>query len=354
MFDFAELFTKAARQVVPTVLERKLVFSFDCSPAAVIVDRDAEPLRGAIHRLFTAIVDVARTGFVSFTALSRITDTGAVEIVIQAGCVGSMACAPDVEAVASRLGLRHQRTLDRVSTATGHWASVDADVELHVAPREGALLSMRMTLDDATWEEQVPVWAHDARAWLVNANPTLADAWSRRFQRLGWAISRFSSYATAIQQLQEQPDSARPSIVVAVETGDPDLRGTAALSLALPCWTRFIHAVPAGSPSLRDPASIAGCTCVSCRSARTIFGNSRNSSTRSGSPRGPRCRRRSPWMKRLGSSSSMTRPSTSSWDAGWWNRSDMRWTQRRTACKRSRGAGPAHRTRCSWTSTCPC
>jgi CheY-like chemotaxis protein len=48
--------------------------------------------------------------------------------------------------------------------------------------------------------------------------------------------------------------------VVAVETGDPDLPGTAALALALPCWTRFIHAVPAGSPSLRDPASIAGCT----------------------------------------------------------------------------------------------
>lgn len=260
MFDFPELFTKSARQILPIVLARKLSFSFDCSSATVHIRREDEPFRAALHRLFLGTIELAGTGFVSFTATSRTTTEGMVEVCVSAGCVGELAPAEEVEAISRRLGLRLERPVAAAATAVGHWKLLDAAVQLHVVPGEGALLTMVIRLQDATLVEPPRVWAQEARAWLVNADPILAAAWSRRFQRLGWAVSRFASYEAAVQQLKEQPDSARPAIVVAVESGDPETDGTASLPLALPSWTRLIYAVPAGSPALQDPGSPEGYT----------------------------------------------------------------------------------------------
>ena len=83
-----------------------------------------------------------------------------------------------------------------------------------VLPNEGALLSLEMAFPDVLASKAEPTEsAAGARAWLVNVDEAMGRAWVKRFQRSGWAVSRFPSYAAAVKQLSEQPSSARPSLV---------------------------------------------------------------------------------------------------------------------------------------------
>lgn len=130
-------------------------------------------------------------------------------------------------------------------------------LRLLAVPGEGVLVTLEAVISGA-WGAAPEPLAHGARVWLVNVGEVMGNAWLRRFTRLGWAVSRFASYKAAAAQLAKQPLAARPPIVVVVESGNPLTDGAASLPDLLPEWTRLIHAVPAGSSSLREQHSVPG------------------------------------------------------------------------------------------------
>ena len=124
---------------------------------------------------------------------------------------------------------------------------------------QGILITLELTAIEDNLDENPPFpGAHSARAWLVNVDALLATTWTRRLQRLGWAVSRYLSYEAAAQQLRDAPQAARPALIIVLETADPAMDGTLDLPALLPVWTRFVYAVETGSLTLRRPASVAG------------------------------------------------------------------------------------------------
>jgi CheY-like chemotaxis protein len=255
-FDFAEVFTVAARRAVPLVLAKKLAFSFDCSGANVSVKGAPDAFQGACHRMFLAVVAMLRTGFVTFTATAQPAGRR-IKLTVHAGGIGALDAEAVQQEIQTRLALQ-QPAEGTGAPMQGYWPAINGQINLHLVLQDGVLLTLE-TETDGAWD--IPTEkrsAQGARAWFVNVDDHMGAAWLRRFTRLGWAVSQFASFEAAAAQLTQQPQSARPSIVVVVETGDPSTDGTASLPELLPKWTRLIYAVPAGSTSLREPHSVPG------------------------------------------------------------------------------------------------
>lgn len=257
-FDFAEVFTVAARRAVPSVLAKRLAFSFDCTGANVAIDDHAAAFQTACHRMFLAVVGMLQTGFVTFSASAESIDDGRIKLRVRAGGIGRVAADAVETILRSDLHLQTACPEESRLHAQGFWPAIHGRIELYVEPHDGVLLTLETDVQGA-WESSTELLsAQGARAWLVNVNEVMGASWLRRFTRLGWAVSQFESLAAAAARLVEQPAAARPSIVVVVETGNPLTDGTARLPELFPRWTRFIYAVPAGSTSLRHPDSVPG------------------------------------------------------------------------------------------------
>jgi CheY-like chemotaxis protein len=254
-FDFGEVFTVAARRVVPLVRAKKLAISFDCDGANVAVEGRPDVFRAACHRMFLAVVGVLQTGFVAFTASAHAVD-GRIRLRVNAGGVGDVDAEAVARAIDTDLDLQQMSVGPRLH-AQGFWRPINGRVDLHLVPSDGVLLTLELDVG-GTWETRAELSAHGARAWLINVDDVMGTAWLRRFARLGWAVSRFASCKAAADQLAEQREAARPSIVVVVESGNLPNDGTLALPNLLPRWTRLVYAVPAGSASLRDSHAVPG------------------------------------------------------------------------------------------------
>jgi CheY-like chemotaxis protein len=257
-FDFAEVFTVAARRAVPSVLARKLMFSFDCSGATVTIEGDPAALQRACHRMFLAVVGALRTGFVTLTASADSVGAGRIRLQVWAGGIGRLEASAIEPKLRTDLGLEPMSSAEPPWRAQGHWPDIGGRIHLHADPAEGVLLTLETEVA-GHWDSSTEnVSAEGAHAWLVNVSPVMGASWTRRFTRMGWAVSKFDSYAAAAAQLAGQPQAARPSIVVVVESGDPLTDGVASLPELFPRWTRLIYAVPAGSATLRHPGSVTG------------------------------------------------------------------------------------------------
>ena len=206
--------------------------------------------------MFLAVVAMLQTGFVTFSATAQAIGSR-IKVTVHAGGIGAVNdAAVETEA---RSGLDLQTTSDCGELrARSYWQAVGGDIHLHAIHGKGVLLTLEAETEGTLVESPLELSANGARVWFINAGEVMGTAWTRRFQRLGWAISRFASCEAAAAQLAEQPQSARPSVVVVVESGTLTTDGTSSLVAALPKWTRLVYAVPAGSAFLREAHSVPG------------------------------------------------------------------------------------------------
>lgn len=259
-FNLGELFTRAARQVLPVA--QHLSFSFDYRGPGVVVQGDPIEVHCGLHRLLLAAVDMLSDGFVLFTAETALRPGGGCSTLVQAAGTGSLQPAAQMAEVLERLGLLpapagaatgDAPAREGVQTAIGRCPNTGAAVRFTLDPHEGILLRAELRFAQATPDESAHAAdATGARAWLIDSDEVPAAWLHRRLQRLGWRVSRFAHCAEAEHHAAE-PGVRPPSLLVVVEA--PLMRAAAALSLqkALPPATQCILAVMAGSPTLGAP-----------------------------------------------------------------------------------------------------
>lgn len=86
----------------------------------------------------------------------------------------------------------------------------------------------------------------------------LPEAGPADFSALAGRVSRFSSYQTAMDQFHNAPRSARPALVIVLETGNLAKDGALDMAALLPGWSRLVYAVETGSITLRRPQDVSG------------------------------------------------------------------------------------------------
>ena len=258
LFNLGELFTRAARQVLPVA--RHLSFSFDYRGPGVVVQGEPIEVHCGLHRLLLAAVDMLSDGFVLFTAETVMRTDGGCSTLVQAAGTGTLRPAAQMAEVLDRLGLLpapaaggEAAAREGVQTAIGRCPNTGATVRFTLDPHEGILLRAELRFAQAMLDDsnQAPD-ATGARAWLIDSDEVPAAWLLRRLQRLGWRVNRFADCAEAERHAAE-PGARPPSLLVVVEA--PLMRPAAALSLqrALPAATQCILAVMAGSPTLAAP-----------------------------------------------------------------------------------------------------
>lgn len=257
-FEFGEVFTVAARHVVPVARSRGFSFAFDCQIGRISLTGDPEPLQGALHKLFLEVLGLMQSGSLTISA-SMPPGHEEKRLCIHVGGVGALVCEELMAQARERLQLVMSTTSENGFTARGVCSRTSGAVEMSTVDGQGILITLELTSFDEHPDDNQPTsTAHNARAWLVNVDDVLATAWTRRLQRLDWAVSRFFSYEAAAQQLRDAPQAARPALVIVLETADPASDGTLDLPSLFPVWTRFVYAVETGSLTLRHPAAVAG------------------------------------------------------------------------------------------------
>lgn len=259
-FNLGELFTRAARQVLPVA--RHLSFSFDYRGDGVVVDGEPIEVHCCLHRLLLAAVDMLSDGFVLFTAETVMRSGGGCSTLVQAAGTGSLRPPEQIADVLHRMGLLppapgthadEPAPREGVQTAIGRCPNTGATVRFTLDPLEGILLRVELRFDTAAPDDSAHgADATGARAWLVDSDEVPAAWLHRRLQRLGWRVSRFATCAEAEQHAAD-PQVRPPSLLVVVEA--PLMRPSAVLSLqrALPATTECVLAVMAGSPTLAAP-----------------------------------------------------------------------------------------------------
>lgn len=263
-FNLGELFTRAARQVLPVA--QHLSFSFDYRGPGVVVVGEPVEVHCGLHRLLLAAVDMLADGFVLFTAETVLRDSGGCSTLVQAAGTGTLRPALQMAEVLDRLSLLpppadvpadavpgEATVREGVQTAIGRCPNTGATVRFTLDPHEGILLRAELRFAQATPDDSAQAAdATGARAWLIDSDEVPAAWLHRRLQRMGWRVNRFANCAEA-ERYAAEPDARPPSLLVVVEA--PLMRPAAVLSLqrALPAATQCILAVMAGSPTLGAP-----------------------------------------------------------------------------------------------------
>jgi CheY-like chemotaxis protein len=264
--DFAEVFTLAARQMLPVVASRGQSFSFDCRGPGVLVDIEAPRLRRALHRLLCGVADCLDSGFVMCLADTEIRE-GQCTLTLTLAGAGRLVAPTRITQVMERLQLQRAPSIGIDASgeraALGRCPVTGGELGFSCLPSDGVLL--RAVLRPGHFEplpdEASPVMAAgDLVAWVVSPEDPAADSLMRRLQRHGWATSRFDSCVHALAHLQQASTRARrPALVVALESADVDAAACMHLREMLPAASTVAFAVPAGSPTLRAPREVLGC-----------------------------------------------------------------------------------------------
>jgi len=241
--DFAEFFTDHARRIAPHAWQRGLLFLFDYRGPFISVQTDEHRLRMALERITQSALDLLDDGFIFLTAQAGWNDSGLADIAISIAGTGQRAPDDKLLQTLQRLQLMDTRddpAPDGARVATGACPLTSAAITFVANRKDGVLLAFDVTLP--AWLQDVePVPnARGARAWLISDVEGAYQALARRLQRMGWATWTFLSTQEALEQLQRmRPEMARPSLVLATESGQISTQGLEPLRAALPPGTRF-------------------------------------------------------------------------------------------------------------------
>lgn len=254
--NFAEIFTVAARHAVPLVHARGLRFSFDCQTDGIAYFGEPSALQGALHRLICGVVETMESGSILISAQADVSTHRPCRVDVSIGGVGR--CDETrLHAAVQRLGL-NMDAADATPSALEHIAQglcphTNGVIGLHCVPSQGLLISLELTsVCLAPGALAQPLNALGARAWLVNVDDLLGNSWKRRLQRLGWAVSIFPSMREAAAQLAEQPESAKPALVLVMERDGSQHDCLSTFADGLPASVQLVYAVQAASRNLRD------------------------------------------------------------------------------------------------------
>jgi CheY-like chemotaxis protein len=263
VLDLADLFTRAARRVIPRVASRQLVYSFDYRGPSLIVEDDPVSVQSAFHRLLLGLADIMQAGFVMFNAEAAAESSGSWSLTVDAAGTGPLRPAAEIATVLRRLALDEGAGLGAspgLMSGRGICPNTGATVTYSIEPNEGVLLRAVFAYADVIEvATPQPVGGGQARAWLVDESD-VPSAWlENRLQRLGWTTRRFSGCAAAVENLKPGGPVQPPALLVMVEGPYGTPACMTELQQMLPPQTQSVLAVMAGSPMLASPIGVAGC-----------------------------------------------------------------------------------------------
>lgn len=263
--DFSEVFTLAARQLVPALLSRFESFSFDYRGPRIAMPIDIDRLRRTLHRVLCGAIDCLQNGFVMFLAEAEVQGKECRLTVTAAG-TGRVMDGEAIERVLARLAMQSappEPSAPGERVASGRCPITGAALEFSCLPGHGVLLraTFRPTAFEALTDDSSPParWAQP-RAWLIGSEDAAADSLTRRLQRLRWSVNRFDSHAHVQTHLSQANSRTRkPDLLVLFEFDGATPQAAMRLREALPTTTRIAYCVAAGSHLLRDPQPLPGC-----------------------------------------------------------------------------------------------
>ena len=248
--DFADLFTRSAREMAPLAQRRGLQVLFDYRGPLLRVESDEAALREAVHRLCRAAIELVHDGFLFLTAQTALHEAGLGDVAVSVAAAGARADDARVGELLHSLGMTERPQAAQAGpgeeprVATGVCPRTGAIVSFAADRNDGVLFALDLTLPASPMQEQdPPPDAAGARAWLISDAPGHWEPLVRRLQRLGWATSTFASGQQAYRQLTAlKPGMARPTLVIAAPSGNGSIDGFDELRMRLPPVTQFVLA----------------------------------------------------------------------------------------------------------------
>ncbi|HUG21255.1 response regulator [Piscinibacter sp.] len=260
--DFADLFTRSAREMAPLAQRRGLQVLFDYRGPLLRVESDEAALHQSVHRLCEAAIALVHDGFLFLSAQTTLHEAGLGDVAVSVAAAGARADDSRIGELLRSLGMTERRLAaqpgqgEEPGVATGVCPSTGAVVSFAADRTNGVLFALDLTLPASPMQEQdPPPDAAGARAWLVSDAPGHWESLVRRLQRLGWATSTFASGQQASRQLAAlKPGMARPTLVIAAPSGNA-FEGLDELRMRLPPGTQFVLATEP-EPSVAPPAGV--------------------------------------------------------------------------------------------------
>lgn len=254
--DFAELFTRSARELVPLAWQKRLQFLFDFRGPLIDIDAEPAAMHGALQRLSLATLGLVSDGFMFVSAQTDLHEDGTADVSVSITGTGDRADETRIVEVLQRLGL-HERPRpadavphDHSRVALGHCPITGATVSFAANRIDGLLFALDIAVPARAIDPGAALPnAQRARAWLISETPAAYQSLIRRLQRLGWATTSFASVVQAEEQLGRMSNAmARPALVVATESPTLDAEALQPLRGRLP-RAQFILAGTYGSAS---------------------------------------------------------------------------------------------------------
>lgn len=265
LMDFAESFTRSAREVVLAAWQRRLLFLFDYRGPLLWLDTDEGALGRAVQRLARAGIELLHDGFVFVSAQVDLHDSGLADIAVSIAGTGERAGDAQIAAKLRELQLHEQPRTEDVSdgarVATGACPISGAAVSFAANRSDGILFALDLTVPASRLDvSEPPPDAGGERAWVLSGAPGISQSLARRLQRLGWSTSTFASPASATEYLARMaPGMARPSLVVATAALHSTVVGMHELRALLPPRSQLLLATALGAPAIDVPAGIELC-----------------------------------------------------------------------------------------------
>ncbi|HET9642814.1 MAG TPA: response regulator, partial [Burkholderiaceae bacterium] len=215
----------------------------------------------AIYRLLCGALDLLKVGFLVFDGELKRSRSGRWIARIKAAGAGLLMDDERFTDVLQRLQLQERHPPSpgenpRLRRAEGTCPRTNARITFASLRSKGVLFDAQFTLPPVVQDEDMarPEACDGVVAWLVHDDEIAAGSLARRLQRLGWATIRFDSVSQALRRLRQRQatDTARPALVVAVESDTLTVDQAALLRAVLPNdgSVHCIYAAAAGSTVL--------------------------------------------------------------------------------------------------------
>lgn len=250
--DFAEFFTRSARQVVPAAWRRGLLFLFDYRGPFIDVRIDEHALAASLQRLQLAALDLLDDGFVFLNAQADWSDAGFADLAISVAGTGERVSGERVTQALAELGLKERPVRadepQGSRVAAGTCPFTGCRVSFAANDSDGLLFALDVSAPATLTDAQPAPSAHGARAWLVTDSFGAYQSLVRRLQRLGWATTVYATPDQARRQLEHMsPTMARPSLVLGTESRSVTPQNLAPLRQLLAPSAQIVLATSADS-----------------------------------------------------------------------------------------------------------
>jgi CheY-like chemotaxis protein len=267
----SQLLAIAVREIVPTLMQRRLSYTFAEHDCLWTLDRRERSLETSFHRLSLGASESLESGFVAFNARVRPLHSGGCSLVLRIGGAGSLQSPERIGRMLESLSLipddlngRHTGET-QLRRAHGICPATLARVDFACLPLAGfmfnAVYSLRDALPDPEGADASPALtqATAPRLWLLHDDPVNAASTAAQAQSNGWAVSIFASVAEVVQRLQrfKRPE-ARPALFISFLRDTEMAEALLALRPSLPDPVHCVAAVELGSSWLRDTELMQG------------------------------------------------------------------------------------------------